>query len=471
MASRARAASKKNAVGGDAPKDSIVISWKELQGIRNSATLGRSKDKIHKENAASKQKDDRLARAQRRKEKMIKMETNNKNVSRLTEGEKEKKKADRRTLSAAQTVMDEDMDDVKHMNQIMLYAKVATIRDAQIAEKKERLARERAEEIAADLEREAQRVALLRAESEKQQRRRTESRNSAAEITKQINERKQKRLREQELQAQEAQAMLETVRLVEQKQEEERLEKLAKGRKRLEDVMLANNAQAREKLRRKQEELEEELKIAEYLRQKELREAAEDGEKEHLKAIKDKEIARMRGIQERAIDNRGKLDELRARRYQEEKDREWRRKELAEAQKKKDLIRDMQAARQSQRSEKSRMMAEQALSEREEYFKALEWSKAQRQLDSQARDHKKKTQETFREDLQDQIRQHELEKERARSRFLAEGQGNNGMTEDEERYRLERIRQQKLRELEAAGVPVKYQNELRRKKVLSLQLY
>lgn len=33
-------------------------------------------------------------------------------------------------------MLDEDMDDVKHMNQMMLYSKIVTIRDAQIQEKR-----------------------------------------------------------------------------------------------------------------------------------------------------------------------------------------------------------------------------------------------------------------------------------------------------------------------------------------------
>lgn len=36
----------------------------------------------------------------------------------------------------AQRIMDENLDEVKHMNQLVNYAKVATIRDKQLEEKK-----------------------------------------------------------------------------------------------------------------------------------------------------------------------------------------------------------------------------------------------------------------------------------------------------------------------------------------------
>ena len=47
----------------------------------------------------------------------------------------EKNKADT-LLSKAQKKLDEEMDDVKHMNQMVLYSKVVTIRDKQLKENK-----------------------------------------------------------------------------------------------------------------------------------------------------------------------------------------------------------------------------------------------------------------------------------------------------------------------------------------------
>jgi hypothetical protein len=39
-------------------------------------------------------------------------------------------------LAKAQKQMDEEIDDVKHMNQMVLYSKVVTIRDKQLEENK-----------------------------------------------------------------------------------------------------------------------------------------------------------------------------------------------------------------------------------------------------------------------------------------------------------------------------------------------
>jgi hypothetical protein len=60
-------------------------------------------------------------------------------------------------LSAADRQMAEELDDVKKMNQMMLYAKVVTIRDAQLNEKKviqkERLEEERRLDTIMEVER------------------------------------------------------------------------------------------------------------------------------------------------------------------------------------------------------------------------------------------------------------------------------------------------------------------------------
>lgn len=50
--------------------------------------------------------------------------------------EQESKEKDMGLLAKAQKQMDEEIDDVKHMNQMVLYSKVVTIRDKQLEENK-----------------------------------------------------------------------------------------------------------------------------------------------------------------------------------------------------------------------------------------------------------------------------------------------------------------------------------------------
>ena len=71
-------------------------------------------------------------------------------------------------LSRAQTMMDDQLDDVKHMNQLCMYAKVVTIRNRQLEENK-RLEQEYIEEQKKiDLMMEIERLKSLAREDEKE---------------------------------------------------------------------------------------------------------------------------------------------------------------------------------------------------------------------------------------------------------------------------------------------------------------
>jgi len=64
----------------------------------------------------------------------------------MNDQEKQGRTQKNSVLERAKDMMDENMDDVKHMNQMMLYSKVVTIRDAQIQEKRQVQAEKEEEE-------------------------------------------------------------------------------------------------------------------------------------------------------------------------------------------------------------------------------------------------------------------------------------------------------------------------------------
>jgi len=92
----------------------------------------------------------------------------------------EKNKADT-LLSKAQKKLDEEMDDVKHMNQMVLYSKVVTIRDKQLEENK-RLEQEWIDEQKKlDLMMEIERLKVLKEEEERDVRKH-EARKMGAQV-------------------------------------------------------------------------------------------------------------------------------------------------------------------------------------------------------------------------------------------------------------------------------------------------
>ena len=91
-------------------------------------------------------------------------------------------------------------------------------------------------------------------------------------IVQQIQEREAVRLVEQEKQEQEAAAMVQRLKEMEQQEMQAQVVKVEKGRRLMDEVRVENDRQARRKILLKQREIEEDKKIAEYLRYGEERE-------------------------------------------------------------------------------------------------------------------------------------------------------------------------------------------------------
>jgi ribosomal protein L11 methylase PrmA len=81
-------------------------------------------------------RDTKLADSNARKARMQAMDRERANKVPPTDIEQANRNKDVGILSKAQAQLDEELDDVKHMNQMVLYSKVVTIRDKQLQENK-----------------------------------------------------------------------------------------------------------------------------------------------------------------------------------------------------------------------------------------------------------------------------------------------------------------------------------------------
>lgn len=455
-----------NVPAGPDLSKAVVVSTRELDYIKQSSVVVTKEMRAQRARELAQARSANLAKAKARKERMLRMEEERKaSAPDLTESEQLALESQNELLAHAKKQMDQEKDDVKHMNQMVLYAKCSTIRDAQILEK------QRIQELLAEEERrqdmvmEIERIKSLKAHEEKEAAKAIEQRIGAQVIIQQIQEREAERIRQQELREQEAQAMVQRIKELELKEEEERQQKILAGKELLKQVMTANQAQARDKIARKQEELEEDMRIMNYLKEKELRESREEAEKARICAAKDAEHQKMMMAQEKILDQTEALDELRAKRYQEAKERKWRRSQLALAKKQQEAVQDVNRVRTMQIQFKADAMAEQAIREKEEFMRVLEVQQAQNAADAQVEIEAVKRASAHRNSILAQIEEREAEKVAARKAFLTEGSGYT-RENNLERRRLNRIKAEKLAQLEAAGVPAKYRTELAKKKVL-----
>ena len=95
--------------------------------------------------------------------------------------------------------MDEDLDDVKHMNQMVLYSKVVTIRDKQINENKKLEQEWVDEQKKLDLMMEIERLKVLKVEEEREKVKAAQRIKGKQVIVDQIQERTLLRMKEQEV--------------------------------------------------------------------------------------------------------------------------------------------------------------------------------------------------------------------------------------------------------------------------------
>eukprot|EP00466_Bigelowiella_natans_P002740 jgi/Bigna1/86519/estExt_fgenesh1_pg.C_110087 len=477
--------------------DAVVLKSSELSAIKAMAprtvtnAKTRSKEKYNKT---------LTIRSQQRKDRMMKK--GKMGTVSIVEADKEvvvNKKEDANDL---QKRRDEDHDDVKHMNQILLYAQCASIRDKQLEEKKMIAQRRAEEEKEVFMKMEEERVRAIRMVEEREKVKIMKRKEDAVMLRKQIQFRERERLRKRERAEQEAELMLERIKENERRQEEEARRKIEHGRKLHAEVMAANDAAARAKLRRKQEEFfldhssnfclgsslvrnekngrtydfpsvskksnrvnEENERIARYIKQKELKEAREEERLAAIKAAKEQEVARLRAQQEKANDRRSELDELRARRYQEASDRRWRLAEKEKAMKQREMMRDMDRVRNEQRLYKEKAINEQRKQDQELHLRTLKWQKEQEEREALEAERKRMVRMQIQDTVVQQISEHERSKKAEREQYLTEGNKIKAALA-QEKARIEAVKANKLMQMKKMGIPSKYQAELAKKKVL-----
>jgi hypothetical protein len=115
--------------------DSAVISGGDLERMRNAATIVSAQDLAATRQQMQQTKAEQQAKAKARKERMMAAEAARKANAPKSDSENRTVAKNNATLSVAKQKLDEELDDVKAMNQMMAYAKCVTIRDAQISEK------------------------------------------------------------------------------------------------------------------------------------------------------------------------------------------------------------------------------------------------------------------------------------------------------------------------------------------------
>jgi hypothetical protein len=177
----------------------VIITKNDLDRIKAATTIKTKEQTLAEKKLAEEQKQAALAKSKIRKAKMQEMDAQRATKVKPNEFQVAEKNKAETLLSKAQKKLDNDLDDVKAMNQMVLYSKVVTIRDKQLEENK-RLEQEWIEEQKKlDLMMEIERLKVLKEEEEREKRKAEARKKGAQVIVDQIQDRTIARMKEQEI--------------------------------------------------------------------------------------------------------------------------------------------------------------------------------------------------------------------------------------------------------------------------------
>ncbi|CAH1796262.1 unnamed protein product [Owenia fusiformis] len=446
----------------DPSGQTLILSTGDFYRIKSASRVLSKEELLEREERRKQEKAQAQEDALERKNKMKTMDLQRRKNEKLNDLEEEASKKAQHLLEHANEMRSEQEDEIKHLNELILNAKCHAIRDAQILEKGQIKGEMITEEQRLDAMMEIERQDAIVVQEEIEKKRKEEQLIGACKILEQIAENEQERLFELERKDQEN---IQMQKYLERLMEEDRqkLDKKAAEQTELrEQLNAANDDILRRREVKKEQEKMVEQKVLEYQRQKAEREAAFEREQERVRIEKEREVARLRSLQERARDEQAERDALRAKRAQEQAEREWRKKEAEEAQVKAETEAMLKVARSNQMEQKEHFLAVQAQRERAEFERVLKAQKELVEKEKREEDTRAVKQHYHAEDVRTQIREKEQQKIHERNAFFEEG-----VKLDEEarmrRQKLDEIKRKKLGELRGVGIPEKYLAQVERK--------
>jgi len=441
-----------------------VLSCEDYERIKQNAKQTSQEDFLNQKIISTQQKETQLAKARAHLERMKEYDRR-RPILPWSDADREKEREKSQILLQAQQCKDEEYDLSKRMQQLLHYAKVVTIRDIQKKESKKIDAEYKKKEEKLDLMMELERLKGLKKEEEKKKIMQKQRLEEAKILRDQIKNKEIQRQKEKEFTIQEGEKIKKHII------ELEEADKILEEKKRLEKVNMAkeiverNKISVLEKEKRLNEEKENDLKILKYNMEKAKKEEEELIQKRLLQIEKEKETQKLREKQEQISDKQAILDELRAKRAFEETEKKEREKQKLEMIKlikqKKELI----EGNELQKITKQNKLLQQAINEQKEYDEIVRHQLAEVEEEKKAEEIRKKTLDYNGKEVLRQIHERREKEMLYRRAVLEEGRI---LKQNQDNYRktLEKIKQQKLDEMEKLGVKPAHRVDLQKFKIV-----
>lgn len=451
------------------PKQTAYISRSELQRIKNSTVIKQQSD-IDQERADKEARKGRQhKKAQDRKERMRQKAARAKKRAQKSDVELEREAAKQVILNAAADKRDEDNDAVKLLNTLGARAAAFTVREQQLAERETRVLRERDYDIRMEKVMEIQRIKDIE-KREIAEKKKRQARYADKEILcKQIEAREQVRLRKVKEVELEGEAMLRQIQKNVAAEKKRQIEKNELAKKKRVEIAQENAIQIERKKMLVQREVDADERVVEYQNMKARELAKQEADEAERKHAAEMLCAKLRSQQQKAMDNRSEMDELRAKRYQEDADRKQRARELSEEEHKAETLRLMQDAREAQLRMRQHQVEQETEAQKREYQDTIQqaWRSADREeKERNARNIAKKEHQSK---LLEQI----AVKTRCRAKVQVYKKREGAALKKEfqmELAKLEHTRQEIINSYKSQGIKDKYLSELTKVDVRKVQM-
>ena len=429
-------------------KDSAILSLKEFNKIKQDSKF---EPRIHVSTSAINIFDkNKIQKALNHKQKIIDYDKN-KQLETL------KKLQDEESMKILENenIISKEDDYVKQMDKMVLYAKVATIRDRQIIDKKkiEEINKKKEEKL--DLLMELERLKDLKYREEEKEKLIKKQREGSLILKEQIKNIQHERELQKELIEKEGKEMKKLMEKIFEDEKKKKEQEKIKNEIRIKEFLEANRISILNKEKRKKEEKEEDIKIYEYNIEKAKKEEEMFQEKKRLEIKKELELSKLRDKQLKINDNKEELDSLRAKRTFEENERKIRKKEMDDMINKQKKINELIRDNKRQIEAKELILAEEAIKEKEQFNNII--NEQIKEIDRLNEIEKKKKEQfvNHREELKKQILNTQEKEKIDRREILEEGRK---IRQNNEEYKknLEKVKKQRINYLKSLNIEDKY---------------
>jgi hypothetical protein len=244
--------------------ETAILTMSDLERIKKNATILSKEDEMNNKKILEDQKLFAQASALAHKEKIKEINKKRTNKGVFSDIERENANSSNNLLSQAKKMLDEEHDLVKGMNKLVLYSKVATIRDRQKVEKKKIITEYKNQNEKMDYMMEYERLKELKFQEDREKERKEQQKMGALIIVDQIKERDIDRVRQKEILEKERVMIMRQMKELADDDKRVSEMKRIQASNLMKEVSDANSMAIEMKERKKIEEKELELKIFQY---------------------------------------------------------------------------------------------------------------------------------------------------------------------------------------------------------------